>query len=199
MPDKKPSRKNVQGLAKSLRKNQADARVEHGGKSAPGAGVGRDTPGTAGDAQPVSPLVRLIQSLGQEKIRFQIVGMMAVTLQGVIMTTIDTDIWVDLPERQYIRLMNLCVKQGATALAPTLYVLSDGSLINFLFRVDGVGSFDVEYKNAVSAKIEGEKVKLLPLEKILKSKKAIRRDKDEAHIFAIERFLKARKKSEKKP
>ena len=61
--------------------------------------------------------------------------MSAAILQGVIVTTIDIDIWVDLPERQYVRLMNLVVTQGGTPLAPTLYDLSDGRLVNFLFTV----------------------------------------------------------------
>ena len=110
------------------------------------------------------------------------------------MTTIDTDIWVDLPERQYVRLLNIVLKQGGTALAPTLYALSDGRLVNFLFTVHGVRNFAAEYKEALESKIEGEPVKVLPLERILKSKKTILRDKDRLHILHIERFLKGRKK-----
>jgi len=120
--------------------------------------------------------------------------MSAAILQGVIVTTLDVDMWVDLPERQYVRLMNLVVKQGGTALAPTLYALADGRLVNFLFTVHGVRNFDTEYKNAVNAKIEGATVRVLPLERILKSKKTVLRDKDRTHILLIERFLKGRKK-----
>lgn len=120
--------------------------------------------------------------------------MAAAILQGVIETTIDTDIWVDLPERQYIRLMNLCLSQGGTAMAPTLYVLADGRVVNFLFRVDGIKSFSTEYKNAIVARIENQAVKVLPLERILKSKKTVLRDKDKLHILLIERFLKCKKK-----
>src|SRR5207245_8464485 len=130
------------------------------------------------EASPVSPIVRLIQSLGEEKIRFQIVGMSAAILQGVIVSTLDTDIWVDLPERQYVRLMNLVVRQGGTSLSPTLYALSDGRLVNFVFKVDGLRGFEAEYGNTVDAKIESEPVKVLSLERILKSKKTILRDKD---------------------
>ena len=115
-------------------------------------------------------------------------------MQGVIVTTIDVDVWVDLPERQYVRLMNLVLKQGGVVLARTLYALADGRLVNFLFRVDGVRSFEAEFKGAVDAKIEGEPVKVLPLERILKSKQTVLRDKDRLHILHIERFLKGRKK-----
>jgi hypothetical protein len=120
--------------------------------------------------------------------------MAAAVLQGVIVTTIDVDIWVDLPERQYVRLMDLVLKQGGSVLARTLYALADGRLVNFLFRVDGVRSFEMEFKGAVDAKIEGEPVKVLPLERILKSKQTVLRDKDRLHILHIERFLQGRKK-----
>jgi len=120
--------------------------------------------------------------------------MSAAILQGVIVTTLDTDIWVDLPERQYVRLMNMVLSQGGTALAPTLYALSDGRLVNFVFTVHGLGDFKTEYKRAVLARIEGQPVKVLPLERILKSKKTILREKDRLHILQIERFLKGRRK-----
>lgn len=124
--------------------------------------------------------------------------MTAAVLQGVMMNTLDTDIWVDLPTRQYMRLWNLIRAQGGTALSPTLYVLEDGKLVNFLFAVTGLRKFAAEYNGAVMRKIEGVAVKILPLERVLKSKKTIRRDKDLAHIPLIENVLKARRESEEK-
>ena len=122
--------------------------------------------------------------------------MTAAVIQGVITNTLDIDLWVDLPTRQYIRLWNLIRAQGGSALSPTLYVLEDGKVVNFLFAVTGLRGFATEFKNAVSAKIERLEVKLLPLERILKSKKAIQRDKDLVHIPMIETVLKSRKKLE---
>jgi hypothetical protein len=120
----------------------------------------------------------------------------AAILQGVIVTTIDTDLWVDLPERQYIRLMNLVIKQGGTPVAQTLYALADGRLVNFLFTVHGLRSFNTEYHQALEATIEGEPVKVLPLDRILKSKRTVLRDKDRLHILQIERFLRGRRRLE---
>jgi hypothetical protein len=119
--------------------------------------------------------------------------MTAAVLQGVSTTTFDTDIWVDLPERQCIRLMNILVKQNATALAPTLYVLEDGKVVNFLFTVHGLRGFASEYKNAKDRFIGGESVKVLPLDRILKSKKTILREKDLVHIPLIEKVIAGRK------
>src|SRR6266496_5283373 len=156
MPTKGKHENKPQRLAKGLQAHKKHARPPPGRKNAPRARPRGDVGGTVADARPVSPIVRLIQSLGEEKIRFQIVGMSAAILQGVIVTTIDTDIWVDLPERQYVRLLNLVLQQGGTPLAPTLYALSDGRLVNFLFTVHGLRNFEAEYKNGVNATIEGE-------------------------------------------
>jgi hypothetical protein len=81
-------------------------------------------------------------------------------------------------------------------MSQTLYVLEDGKVINFLFEITGLNSFAAEYSRALTLKMEGLKVKVLPLARILKSKKAIMRDKDLVHIPHIERALKAKKKLE---
>lgn len=122
--------------------------------------------------------------------------MTAAVLQGVMMNTMDTDMWVDLPTRQYTRLWNLIRSQGGSALSKTLYVLEDGKVVNFLFSVTGLKSFALEYRDAVTARIDGLPVKVLPLARILKSKKTILREKDMAHIPVIEKVLRARRKSE---
>jgi hypothetical protein len=124
--------------------------------------------------------------------------MTAAVMQGVMIHTMDTDIWVDLPTRQYIRLWNLIRAQGGSALSQTLYVLEDGKVVNFLFEVTGLRSFASEFRNTVEARIDGQKVKLLRLDRILKSKKAIRRDKDNVHIPLIETVLKGKKTMEAK-
>src|SRR6266511_446748 len=156
MATKRKHEDKPQRLAPRVSKDKTDARNEPRRKSTARARSRGYAGGKVAAAQPVPPLVRLIQSLGQEKIRFQLVGMSAAILQGVLVTTLDTDIWVDLPERQYVRLMNLILGQGGTALAPTLYALSDGHLVNFLFSVHGLRSFDAEFKHAAEGKIEGE-------------------------------------------
>jgi hypothetical protein len=122
--------------------------------------------------------------------------MTAAVYQGVMLNTMDTDLWVNLPTRQYIRLWNIIREQGGSALSQTLYVLEDGKVVNFLFEVTGLQSFAAEYRRARTFKMEGQQVKVLPLERVLKSKQTVLRDKDIAHIPHIERALKARKKLE---
>ena len=118
--------------------------------------------------------------------------MTAAILQGTPATTLDTDIWIDLPERQYIRVLNLCQKFGAEILAQTVVALSDGSLINFIYRIDGLKSFNAEYRRAKRISWLNEIVAVLPLESILKSKKFVGRPKDLAHIPLLEQTIKSR-------
>jgi hypothetical protein len=120
--------------------------------------------------------------------------MSAAILQGVPATTIDTDIWVELPPRQFVRLTAIIMHLGGIMLAPTVAALSDDTLVNFLPRVDGIGSFDKELEKARRIRWQGTVVPVLPLESLLKSKLAIGRPKDLAHIPLLKQTIRLRKK-----
>jgi hypothetical protein len=182
-------------LAKSLSETQTDARHKRGGKNPTRAESRRHARRALADARDVSPLTRLIQSLGEEGIRFQMVGMSAAIIQGVPATTLDTDLWVDLPERQYVRLLNLVVKQGGTALARTVYALADGSLVNFIFGMTGLGAFAEEYAQAREILWNGLRIRVLPLGRIYASKQAAGRQKDLAHLPLLRRVLRGHRRA----
>lgn len=119
--------------------------------------------------------------------------MSAAILQGVPATTLDTDIWVDLPERDYTKVLNLAGNLGATILANTVLALSDDSLVNFLYRVDGLKNFDWEFRHGKKIRWMGEVVTVLPLARIIKSKESIRRPKDLAHLPLLRQTLRLKK------
>lgn len=108
--------------------------------------------------------------------------MSAAVLQGVPATTLDTDIWVDLPERQYVKILALCRRLGSSTLARTVVSLRDDTLVNFLYRVDGLDDFEVEAKKAVRLNWFGMKIDVLPLTSIIRSKETVAREKDLAHL-----------------
>jgi len=116
--------------------------------------------------------------------------MSAAILQGVPATTLDTDIWIDLPARQYIRVLNLCGTLGAVVRANTVVELLDGSLVNFLYSIDGIKSFSQELKQAKKLSWLGSKVFVLPLRRIYLSKKFVGRPKDLAHLPLLEQTMK---------
>ena len=73
--------------------------------------------------------------------------------------------------------------------------LSDGSMVNFLYRVDGLLGFDREFLRARRMKWLGTTVAVLPLARILRSKKAVGRPKDLAHLPLLEQTILLRRQS----
>jgi hypothetical protein len=111
-------------------------------------------------------------------------------LQGVPATTLDTDIWIDLPSRQYMRVLNLSQRLGATLRANTVVDLSDGSTVNFLYEVHGLRGFECEYRRAKRVRWLHTEVAVLPLERIYASKRFVGRPKDLAHLPLLEQTMK---------
>ncbi len=139
-----------------------------------------------------SSIAELIEALRSAKIRFMIAGMSAAVLQGVPATTFDTDIWIDLPPRQYMRVINLAIRLGAELHANTVVVFPDDTIVNFLFTVNGLKSFRTERKGSVLISwFKKRKVPVLSLEQILRSKRFIQRPKDLAHIPLLEKVIEA--------
>jgi hypothetical protein len=143
-------------------------------------------------AQP-QPLVQLLTALQAEGIRFMLAGMSAANLQGVLEGTIDVDIWIGLPSRQYMRVINLCNKLGATLRSANKVFLSDDTPVDFIYEISGLHSFDWEYRRAKRVPFHGLHVPVLPLERICRSKQAAGRDKDKLHILLIRKLLRLRR------
>jgi predicted nucleotidyltransferase len=141
----------------------------------------------------LDPVARLLEALEAEDIRFMLIGMSAAIVQGVMETTLDVDLWMDLPSRQYMRVQNIARKTGATMGANTVAYLEDGTPLNFVFEVTGLGSFASELKHSKRLEYHGKRIPVLELERILKSKETIRRDKDLAHIIHIRNLLRCRR------
>jgi hypothetical protein len=139
------------------------------------------------------PLIRLLEALEAEKIQYIVIGMSAAIAQGVMANTLAVDIWINLPARQPIRIQNLARKLGATVAANTVAYLDDGTPVNFIYEVTGLGSFSHERRNVNQARIHGHDLPVLDLKRIRKSKSAIGRDKDKLHIALINDFLRCRK------
>ena len=99
-----------------------------------------------------------------------------------------------LPERQYVRLLSVVRRQHGTILARTLYELGDGTQVNAVFQPDGLKSFDAEYKRSTVGSIAGQSIRILPLERVIASKRAAGRDKDLATLPVMERTLRFSKK-----
>ena len=115
-------------------------------------------------------------------------------MQGVPGSTIDVDLWLDLPERHYLRAVNIAIRVGAQMVRNTVVELTDGTLVNFVYAVTGLPAFGKVFDRAKRLKLNGMVVPVLPLELIVKSKLAIGRPKDELHIQLIRRRLEVMKR-----
>jgi hypothetical protein len=94
-----------------------------------------------------------------------------------------------------MRVLRLCTSLGATVRANTVVDLVDGSTVNFLYRVDGLNSFEREFKHALKMQWLGTRVAVLPLARIYRSKKFVARPKDLAHLPLLQQTMKLRQRT----
>ena len=146
-----------------------------------------------GDVRKLRPLGRLLAALEEEQIGFILIGMTAAIAQGVMGSTLDVDIWIDLPSRRYMQVQNLARRLGATVAANTVVYLSDGTPVNFVYEVTGIGTFAKELSSTVKLPFHGRTIPVLALTRIRKSKAAVGRDKDKLHVQQINEFLRCQK------
>ena len=140
-----------------------------------------------------SPLGAFLKALRQEGIERILIGAMAAIEQGAPLMTVDYDFCVRLPEGRYVRLLAIVQRLGGTIRAQTLYELSDGTQVNAVFRPSGLRSFRAEWKECRVANLENVPVRVLPLERVIASKRAASRDKDLAVLPILERTLRLAK------
>lgn len=134
-----------------------------------------------------------MEALEAENIDYAVIGMAAAVAQGVLANTLDVDVWIDLPSRHYMRVLNVARRLGATIAANTVVYLEDGTPVNFVYHVTGLGPFPRERRHFTTARIHGHAVPVLRLERIVKSKEAVGRDKDKLHVILIRDFLRCRR------
>ena len=72
--------------------------------------------------------------------------------------------------------------------------MRDGTQVNAVFQPDGLRSFEVEWKNCRFSKLENVPLKVLPLERVIASKRAANRDKDLAVLPILRRTLRLAKR-----
>ena len=115
--------------------------------------------------------------------------MTAAVLQGAPIGTVDTDIWIDLPIRQYVRILAIAQRLGAQILSGCVIGLRDDNRVDFIYRIDGLRAFSTEWKRAITLEWAGEKVKVLPLDRLIRSKEAAGRLKDLAQLPVLRDYL----------
>jgi len=135
---------------------------------------------------------RFLQALVEEGVDFMVVGLAAAALQGAPAVTRDIDLWFrDLSDPALARALK---RAGAVYIPPgpehpPLLAGGDARLFDIVTTVHGVGSYAQEARRAIQVHLGDVEVPVLPLARIIASKKALDRPKDRAILPALEDAL----------
>lgn len=137
---------------------------------------------------------RLLVELGARGVRYLIVGMSAALLQGARGSTEDIDLWfestTDPRIAEAVRAAGGIWISGSFGIGPPRIggdALSER--FDVVVQMSGLESFDVEYRGVRHELLDGLEVPVLPLERILASKRAAGRPKDLAAAHGLEDAL----------
>lgn len=135
---------------------------------------------------------KFLEALNELGVRYLLVGMSAALLQGARGSTEDLDLWFE-------RLTDSHIGEAARRVGGVWVTRSQPPLLgggdlgerwDVVTHMDGLPDFSAEYALAKTYEVDGVPVTVLPLERILASKRAANRPKDQAAIYQIESTLK---------
>lgn len=135
--------------------------------------------------------IEFLKELTKRDIPFMIVGLSAAVLQGAPVSTHDVDLWFkDLSNPEIAK----AVQSAGGIYIPTMIMMQtpprlagkDFEFLDIVTHLHGLDDFEREYQHAITIEIEGISLKVLPLERIIQSKKAAGRLKDKAVLPALE-------------
>ena len=143
--------------------------------------------------------VNLLRALLNEGVEFMVVGMGAAILQNAPGVTQDIDLW--FAPGQGDRLASACRKVGAAYYWRSNPPGIDGpgiDQVDVVWHCDGLGPFADEYEKAVVVEVAPDlALKVLPIERIIASKKAAGRLKDRAVLPMLRDVLKTLRRNQK--
>ena len=129
-------------------------------------------------------------ALSAQGVRYLLVGMSAALLQGARGATEDLDLWFqDLDDP---RIGEAARRAGGFWITRAQPPLLGGMSERFdvVVSMSGLPDFAKEYEESTEFEVEGVPLRLLPLARILASKRAANRPKDRAAVEALEVALK---------
>jgi hypothetical protein len=140
--------------------------------------------------------IELLRVFVENNVRFIVVGMGAAILQSAPGVTQDLDLW--FAKRQGEQLGAACRIAGATYYwrnNPPKIAGPGIEQIDVVWHCDGLRDFEMEYEEAIEISVApGIVLKVLPLDRVLASKKAAGRAKDKAAIPMLRDAIRLLKK-----
>jgi predicted nucleotidyltransferase len=147
------------------------------------------------DALALEPSERaLLEALNALGVRYLVVGMSAALLQGARGVTDDVDLWFERTDDPRIgeaaRAAGGFWISGAFGMRPPgLGGLGLEDRFDVVLTANGLDSFAEEYARAKEVVVDGLALRVLPLDRIVVSKRAAGRPKDQAQLPALEAAL----------
>lgn len=140
----------------------------------------------------------LLAALDRRGVRYLLVGLSAALLEGADVATQDLDLWLERTDEDSLR--TAAREAGGfwasgAGVVPAAFGGPGLDRIDLVLGVSGLQPFDVEYAGAHVHDVDGLKIHVLPIERVLASKRAANRPKDRAHIPALEAAIAARANS----
>ena len=138
----------------------------------------------------------LLEALNDLGVRYLIVGMGAALIEGAPATTHDLDLWFGHIDAD--RLREAARRAGGLytagfGLQPPAFGGEGLDRVDLVLTASGLESFEREYAGAREYELDGVRVKVLPIERVIVSKRAAKRPKDSAQLPILEATLAARK------
>jgi len=136
--------------------------------------------------------LRFVRELVNYEVRFLVVGLSAAALQGAPVVTQDVDLWFrNLDDPQLAAALR---QVGGAYVAPTLHtppmLAGEGlELFDVVLRMSGLNSFDEEWAGAITVTVGDVDTKVLPLARVLASKRAADRPKDRLVVPVLEEVV----------
>lgn len=142
----------------------------------------------------------LLEALNALGVRYLIVGMGAALIEGAPGTTQDIDLWFGPVDPE--RLREAADRAGGLytpgfGLQPPALGGEGLDRVDVVLTASGLDSFESEFMRARDYTLDGVPVKVLPLERVIISKRAAKRLKDAAQIPLLEAALAARNARQK--
>lgn len=155
------------------------------------------------DSVLTAPERRFLEELNRRGVRYLLVGVSAAALQGATTATQDVDLWFESLDDPRIaeaaRTVGATWIPGGFASRPPLIggeVLGDR--FDVVVHMHGLRDFAAEYEASREVVVDGVPVRVLPLDRIIESKRALGRTRDLAQIPALEEALAALKDEERR-
>lgn len=140
-----------------------------------------------------------LEALNNYNIRFILVGLSSAIIQNAHVVTQDIDLWVeDISSPDFAEAVKsvggFYIPPGTVGINPPMLGPDSLKIFDLVGHMHGLEDFSSEYNLSLHTTIEGLSLRILSLERIIKSKEVANREKDRAVLPALKATLLISKK-----